>query len=421
MTVRKADRDAWLDAASPAEMKRLLEALYRVEELLAAVSDLDRLLDTILVESKGLADAEGSSILLYDEAREDLYFQAALSDTGDTRALRERLRLKLGEGIAGEAAAKRASIRVEDARIDSRFHEGGDALTELETRSLLAAPMLSGETLVGVLEVVNKRGGFGFTDFDEHILEMFSALAGVAVNRARLIEANTRAAELAAVGEAVAGLSHYTKNILMGLNASIELVDRGMEHDNDALVAQGWPVTKRSVARLSNVVEDMLAFSRHNEPYYEACEIGAVIEEAVESFRMLLSERNIDLDVRVNEMPEPVRLDHRALHRCLLNLLTNAADAAPNPGGRVEVEARPAPNGALIVSVSDNGPGVPEKEAQRIFNPFYSTKGGKGTGLGLAVTAKIVRDHNGSIRVERSGAGGARFVMELPARQPEVV
>ncbi len=407
---------AGLLEATAKEMRRLLDALYRVEALLNGVSNLDSLLQTIIDESGQLAEAEASSLLLHDEAGGDLYFHVALSEAGDPDALKKSLRLKLGEGIAGAAAASRASVNVPDAAADPRVYRRADALTRFHTRSILAVPMVDGGRLVGVLEVLNKRGGRSFNELDQRILEMFSGLAAIAITRARLIEENLRAAQLAAVGQAVAGISHHTKNILMALDASVEIVDRGLAQKNEGLVRDAWPVLQRSVGRLSHVVEDMLAFSKPRRPMLEACDVAALVREAVEAFRALMAKRDIALTADTGGLRGPAQADARGLHHALLNLLTNAADAVPAAGGRIHIEAKHDFTWNLEIVICDNGPGVPVAERQRIFDPFYSTKGARGTGLGLAVTAKTMQEHGGTVSVDDGPLGGARFVLRVPAR-----
>lgn len=405
--------------SAPEESRRLLDALHVVESLLGAVDSLDVLLQTIIDESRRLSEAEASSLLLFDAVRNDLYFHVALSEAGNPEALKQSVRLKPGEGIAGRVAANHASINVPDAAADPRVNRSADALTGFSTRSLLAVPMIDAGQLVGVVEVLNKRGGQGFTALDQRILEMFSALAAVAITRARLIEANLRAERLAAVGQAVAGISHHTKNILTALDASVDLVDRGLTEKNETFVRDGWPILKRSVGRLSHVVEDMLAFSKPRTPMLEPCDIAALIRETVQSFQALIAQRDITLTTDTSGLRGPAWADAHALHQALLNLLTNAADAVPAAKGLIAITASHTGAGWLDLTVCDNGLGVPEADRERIFDPFYSTKGSKGTGLGLAVTRKIMTEHHGSVSVGTGPLGGALFTLHLPPRNQE--
>ena len=324
------------------------------------------------------------------------------------------MRLKLGQGIAGAAAATRQSINVADVNSDARFYRDADSISRFTTRSLLAVPLVDREELIGVIEVVNKGEGGSFTVTDLHVMEMFSSLAASSIANARLIEKNLRAERMAAIGQAVAGLSHYIKNILTGMSGSMELVDQGLKDRNVDLLERSWPIFRRSVKRISIFVQDMLAYSKPREPGTELCHVEAIVEEVAQTFWGLLTTRSLTLDVDVQAAAAPVYLDSQGLFSCLLNLLTNAADAVPANTGRIALKADTARNGVLTIEVADNGPGIPDEQRQQIFEPFFSTKGSNGTGLGLAVTAKIVREHGGEILVGRSEMGGAAFRIVLP-------
>ncbi len=418
MTPEPDENAAWLTGAAPDEMRRIVDALYRVHRLTAVITDLDTLLERMLDESKAVAEAEASSLMLYEPATEELYFHVALGETGDQQALKREIRLRLGEGIAGAAAETRETINAPDVQKDPRFYRLADETSRFKSRSLLAVPLLDREQLIGVLEVVNKRGGGGFTDVDKHVMEMFSSLAATVIANARLIEENLRAERLAAIGEAVAGLSHYTKNIVNSLTSSIELLDQGLEMDRIDVLRRSWPIFKRSTRRIANFVEDMLAFSKPRPGGREYNDLKHIVNEVVDSFWGLVTIRNITIDVDLDAIAAPVPCDPHAIHRALLNLLVNAAEAVSPPDGRIWVRGALADEGAVAIEVIDNGPGVPDEVRNQIFEPFFSTKGSRGTGLGLAVSQKIVREHGGRLEVHNLPEGGACFRLELPALPP---
>ncbi|MDX9971646.1 MAG: ATP-binding protein [FCB group bacterium] len=409
---------SWLNNLSSDELVRIVDAVYRVHRLISAITDRDTLLERIVEESQQLAHAEASSLMLYDAERDELYFHVALGDTGDQQALKREIRLKLGEGIAGAAAQRRESINVRDVQHDERFYRMADEASRFETRSLLAVPLMDRDRLVGVLEVVNKVGGGCFTEPDMRVMEMFSNLAATALANARLIEENLRSERLAAIGQAVAGLSHYIKNIITGMVGSVELIDQGFSQGNREFLERSWPILKRSTKRIASFVEDMLAFSKVRVPVVEDCDVAALLDEVAQSFWALLTARRVALDVDFKDATRPIRVDQRGIYRCVLNLLINAADAVPPADGRIRLTARPEP-GAFRIEVADNGPGIPEDLRQRVFEPFFSTKGSRGTGLGLAVTRKIVEEHGGRISVETSEMGGALFTVLLPQAREE--
>ena len=124
--------------------------------------------------------------------------------------------------------------------------------------------------------------------------------------------------------------------------------------------------------------------------------------------------KKVGLTVDTSRLNRRPSLDERAIYRCVLNLLTNAADAVPREGGRIRISAYSASGNVVWLEVADNGSGVPEAIRESVFDPFFSTKGSDGTGLGLAVTRKIAEEHGGSIVVETAPEGGALFRMCLP-------
>ncbi|HPJ99923.1 MAG TPA: ATP-binding protein [Candidatus Hydrogenedentes bacterium] len=414
MTTPTHDTAPWLTEAAPEELRRIVVALYRAHRLISAITDLDVLLERILDESMQVAQAEACSLLLYDRASEELYFRVALGDSGDLQTLKREIRLKLGQGTAGAAAAMRECINVTDVSQDSRFYEVADQRSNFRTRNLLAVPLIDRDELVGVIEVLNKVGGTHFTTVDLHVMEIFSALTASALANAQLIEDNLRAERLAALGQAVAGMSHHTKNILAGMTSSVDLIDQGLSQGSHEFLHQSWPVFKRCTERIANFVEDMLAYSKPRVPMRRPCDLNGIILDACETFRGLLVVKEVTLDIDTSRLKRQPCLDERAIYRCLLNLLTNAADAVPRAGGTIHVAAYPGTDGQVCLEVIDNGTGIPEAIRESVFDPFFSTKGSDGTGLGLAVTKKIVEEHGGSIELDTAPGGGALFRIRLP-------
>ena len=414
MTETREDSLPWLDEASRTDIRRAVEALYRVHGLMGALTDLDALLVRISEESRLVAGAEAASVILYDEQADELYFEVALGDSGDQDRLKREIRLKMGQGIAGSAALSRATLNIAHASDDPRFFREADSTSSFQTRNLLAVPMIERGRLIGVLEVLNKVGADTFSQLDVHVMEMFSGIAAAAVANARLIEQQIKTERLTAIGQAIAGLTHHIKNILTGLNSSCELIDLSIERGDRAIMDRTWPVLKRSVQRISNFVQDLLAFSKPRRPLRHECDLALLVGDAVDSVRDLYNAKHIGTSVDLSGVRGPVWVEADGIYRCLLNLLNNAADALPERGGHVRVRAWTTPPDTLEMEVADDGPGVPAEARDHIWDPFFSTKGSRGTGLGLATTAKVIQEHEGTITLERNGGPGACFHMVLP-------
>jgi signal transduction histidine kinase len=384
---------------------------------MAALTDLDSLLERINAEGRAVARAEAASVMLYDEATGELYFRVAHGDSGDQEQLKRKVRLKPGQGIAGAAAQERRAIHVPDVNQDARFFRDADVMTQFHTRSILAVPMVERNQLIGVLEVINKTDGSDFSPLDQYVLEMFSAIAASAVVNARLIEQQIRTERLAAIGQAIAGLTHHIKNILTGLNSSAELIELALNNGNVSLVEKTWPVLRRSTARISNFVQDLLLYAKPRKPMIEACDIRHIIVDACETMRDLFARKNMAMDMNVADDIAIIYADPDALFRCLMNVINNAADAIPDTDGRISIIARSLSKGRMEVIVADNGPGIPPEMRESIFEIFVSTKGSRGTGVGLACAQKIAREHGGDIALVASDVG-ACFQIIIPIEKP---
>ena len=412
----------WLNEVTPDELRRIVDVLYRVHRFNAVITELDTLLERIMEEGRQVANAEACSLMLYDPETDELYFEVALGNAGDQQALKKEIRLKPSQGIAGVAAASRESINVEDAQTDPRFYDGADIKSQFKTRSILAVPMIEHDRLVGVIELVNKVGSEPFTDTDLHVMEIFAGLVATVIANARLIEENVRAERLAAIGQAVAGLSHYAKNIIASLNGSVDLIDQGFDSGDIEFYKRTWPILKRSVHRIGNLVENMLAYSKSRQPLRERCRLQDIADDVSGTFWTLLARKNVHFDIDVDGIQEKVMLDTNGVFRCLLNLVLNAADAVQNDTGCIRLHAKPIDETNLLIEVGDNGPGVPEEAKEQVFDLFFSTKGSRGTGLGLAVSRKIVQEHGGSITIHTDPVlGGALFQIVLPCRTIEEI
>ncbi|MFH1060732.1 MAG: PAS domain S-box protein [Pseudomonadota bacterium] len=222
---------------------------------------------------------------------------------------------------------------------------------------------------------------------------------------------------LAAIGQTVAGLAHCIKNILNGLRGGSYLVDTGLKNSRSELVEEGWQSVKKNIARIGNLSLDMLNYCRERTPELQPCDPGELARAAVEMVAQTARMEGVAMEVEVQPGP-PVLLDPGAMNRALVNLLGNAVDAClerdypPDVKPLVRVLVRRKP-GWLELAVADNGVGMPAEVRGNLFKRFYSTKDSRGTGLGLAVTQKIVGEHQGRMEVDSTPGQGSTFTMVL--------
>jgi signal transduction histidine kinase len=214
------------------------------------------------------------------------------------------------------------------------------------------------------------------------------------------------------LGTLAGGLAHELSNPLSALCAQLELLELELPVAHRDLVgdAQG------SVARMRSVIEAMRRGARFSDDEQREVDLPLEIEESLVLLRGRL-ERRVQIVREFGELP-PVRCQPTLIGQVLVNLVANAADAMQGkPGARLALRTLCA-NGKAVIEVEDNGPGVPADQRDRIFEPFVSTKGSAGNGLGLWISAEIARRHGGSLTVDAAPSGGAVFRLTLPLRGP---
>lgn len=399
-------------------LNRMLETMLEVARDVTSILDLDRLLDVTMERVTDVMDAERSSLYLADWERNEIWTKIAQQTT--------EIRQPIGEGISGYVVATGETINVEDAWTCPYFNKEFDLRNNFRTRSVLCMPLKNRERdIVGSVQVLNKRGGRRFSTEDEFLLEGLASNIAIAIENARLYRENAelrkemlRKERLAAIGETVAGLAHCIKNILNGIQGGAYMIDSGMQREKIDRVTRGWDIVKRNNTFLSDIVLDMLTYSKEREPLYMPTDINALCSSICE----LMAEKGRLTGVEVTCYPDETlgetQVDATAIRRVLMNLVSNGIDACEGNSGRVEMSTLQRGTDQFQIVVSDTGCGISDEHKQKLFSMFFSTKGSKGTGLGLAVTHKIIQEHNGTIAVASEVGVGTSFIISLPIHGP---
>jgi two-component system NtrC family sensor kinase len=232
-----------------------------------------------------------------------------------------------------------------------------------------------------------------------------------------------RSERLIAVGKMSAVITHEVRNPLssIGLNTELltELIDEGLGDRDDHAASEARALCRAittEVDRLADITEEYLQFARLPKPKLQVERINPIAHNLIEFEREQMALRGVELVADLAEDVPSVRVDDAQMRQALLNLLRNAADAVEDVGGgRVVVRTRhlDGEDERVEISVSDTGPGISEDVVPKLFEPFFSTKQG-GTGLGLALTHQIIREHGGALHVHSTPGEGATFVIALP-------
>ena len=228
-----------------------------------------------------------------------------------------------------------------------------------------------------------------------------------------------RSERLAAIGQTVAGLAHYIKNILSGLKGGSYVVNVGLNRDNTEKLKQGWQMIEKNIGRISELVLDLLTYSKEHEPEYQDCFPNDIVRDVCDLMQVKADDHGIEMERDLDQSIGEVSIDPQTVHRVLLNLISNAIDACifddrGKKKWKIVVKTAREDAGMIRFEVTDNGSGMSDKVKEKLFSSFFSTKMGRGTGLGLLVTRKLVEEHGGRIDVSSTLNEGSVFIVRLP-------
>jgi len=229
-----------------------------------------------------------------------------------------------------------------------------------------------------------------------------------------LREELVRSERLAATGQTVASISHSIKNILEGLRGGAYIYNRGVRVEDPSARREGWEMVERNIDHISELVADLLNYARDRRPELRPMDPNELIEDVLRAMESKADAVGTVLEHQLDPGAVPSDLDAHAMHQCLTNLVNNAIDAtAAKEGGRVLVSTR-VDGETLELRVRDNGPGVAPHLVETLFSSMITTKGSKGSGLGLLVVHKIATEHGGSIELEHTSGKGTTFLIRVP-------
>jgi signal transduction histidine kinase len=406
-----------------------LQVMYRTALAVSHTLDIDELLGRILQLVFEWVEADRGCIMLLDPESKQLRTKARRD-----RRVGQATSMAISRTILDYVLERGEGVITSDAQDDDRF-SGGNSVVRTGVREAICVPMQGRYGTVGVIYVDTtiplgdaiERGQRQFTDEHLKLLIAIGHQAALAVEDTTYYSAMVQSERLAAVGQTIATLSHHIKNILQGIRGGSYLVDMGLENDDLAVIRKGWDIVNRNQNKISSLVMDMLSFSKEREPDPVPSDLVALVTDIVET----VQQRATEIGATINwappaEMPH-LLFDPEALSRAILNVVTNALDAVEDRTGAavaIRVECDTAAD-RVRITVSDNGAGMTPETIAEIFNLFVSTKGARGTGLGLTVSRKILREHGGDIRVTSQPGEGSTFMLEFPlrigdSRQPAV-
>ncbi|MFQ5893441.1 MAG: GAF domain-containing protein, partial [Nitrospinota bacterium] len=444
---------------------RELSILYEISNAMRTTMSLDKLLQIIL-SCVTLGDGFGfnrAMILMVDEAADALVGARGVGpdsaqEAGEiwSRLARERrslfewvtardepagerenrfdqmarsLEIPLGrpDELLNLAVRERRVFNITDAHADPRVDEG--FLEALGADAFATVPLMAKDRVIGVFVVDNLFNKKPITEEDLDFLARFANQAGLALENLllfhklkdltgelgavqnRLIESE----RMAALGEVTAGLAHEIRNPLATIGGFARRLHRKL--DEDFPYKNYASIVIREVDRLETLLRDVLTYSKQVPPSPEPCRVNALVNDMLDIYREDFQDKHIALQIELSAALPTIEADAQQLKQVFVNLFANAMQAMPT-GGTLTVQTEPWPTAdgeGVIITISDTGGGVPQEVVENIFNPFFTTKQ-EGTGLGLALSKRVIEGHGGAIEVINREGEGVTFILRLPPK-----
>jgi signal transduction histidine kinase len=398
-----------------------VQVMYRTALAVSHTLDIDELLGRVLQLVFEWVEADRGCVMLLDPETKQLRTKARRDrKVGDTTSM------AISRTILDYVLDRGEGVLTSDAQDDDRFSSGNSVL-RTGVREAICVPMQGRYGTVGVMYVDTmvplaesiESGQRRFTDEHLKLMIAIGHQAALAVEDTTYYSAMVQSERLAGVGQTIATLSHHIKNILQGIRGGSYLVEMGLENDDAGVLRKGWDIVARNQNKISSLVMDMLSFSKEREPDPVPSDLVALVTDIAETVQQRADEAGITIHWDPPQDLPWLIFDPEGISRAVLNVVSNALDAVedrPDPTVEIKVE-RDRQAGLVRVVVVDNGAGMDAETLATVFDLFVSTKGSRGTGLGLTVSRKILREHGGDIRATSTPGAGSTFTLEFPLQE----
>jgi signal transduction histidine kinase len=235
------------------------------------------------------------------------------------------------------------------------------------------------------------------------------------------ITALKHAEKLGIIGQTMSGIAHSIKNVVSLMDAGTYIVNSGLMHGEQEKVRKGWSMIQGNIQRLSDTVICLLNYAKDKPSAAEPININGIIEDIGIALKEKLDKEHIKLKISFDKGIKPINGDRNDLYHAILNLVYNAMDACIMDKGKkphyaVSLKSAQYKGTGCLVSIKDNGCGIPQKNKGKVFKGYFTTKHDRGTGLGLLTTEKIITGHGGMMTFA-SSQNGTTFSIYLPYRR----
>lgn len=394
--------------------KERLVCLYRLQDVLRTTIDEEKMLRRALGLIFEVLPVDRGVILTRDQQDPAVFRPIAvknkLRESGD--------KIGISKTILQRSLREKVAVLTRDARADARFNESESIMTK-GLRSVMCVPLISMRHVFGFIHLDTTESVRSFTQEDLTFMASVAAEIATHLHNLRMMNDKITSERMAAIGQTITGMAHNIKNILVLTQGGIEMMEKRLTRKNYETLDETWMVVRRGIERINGLVAEMLNYARARNIQKQKAQVNELIEELRQSFADEMAKRGLKCALDLDRDVPKLMLDVDGLQKSLENLILNAMEACEEGQGEIQIKTATADDGNLLITVADNGAGIPRELLTRIFVPFFTTKGSKGSGLGLAMTRKCIEDMGGRINVESAEGKGAKFTITIYTAPPD--
>ncbi|MCD6296602.1 MAG: GAF domain-containing protein [Deltaproteobacteria bacterium] len=404
-----------------------LDTLIRFSSIINSSLKIEDVLNYAMQWVEEFMSAEASTVYELDEDKGEIFIRIA---RGKKKEPVKRIKLKLGEGIAGGVIQTGKSVVMQDVNTEKKFSNKFDTKTGFETRSMLCVPLILRDKPIGALQVLNKRSGETFTDADLELLTSISQQIAVALDNAKLYrrlekkfelteqelkttqEKLIRTERLAAMGNLVKGIAHEIRNPITTIGGFSSRLKKELKEESK--LRKYVDIIIEESKRLENIVTEVHEFAGVQSANMNLDDLGAVLGQVATEFGEQAKKQDVKFMVKIDKDLPLTFMDTSQIAKAFSNIIENALESMPH-GGKLTLEAK-LDNDNIVTSIRDTGCGIASEDLDAVYDPFFTSKT-RGAGLGLTMVHQIVMNHNGELKFDSKEGVGTTVTIRLPVIQ----
>ena len=421
--------DSSVNIAPSSGSKNLVSAIhsdfqFMVHAAMAATSDgetnekLEQILDLVF----DWIEVERGCILLWDEEEQKYSTRAKRYRTAESKTIE----LTISQSIIDHVLNSNEGIITSNACQDSRICEKGKAgsVVMAGVKEAICVPIrgrwkIHGFIYADTIVSQNKEDNVSRLN-DDHLKSMIAIgqQVGYSIENNEYYAALVESERLTAVGQALATLSHHVKNILQSINGGTHLIEDGLTNHNLEIIETGWGIVRRNQRNMSNLVMDMVSFSKPGSPHRKGWDLNRIINSAIKGAFEFSGKEDMKVDWTKNSEVEDVFVDVAQMTRAIENVLSHTIDCCDDSSTATLTIQTYISNWQgrqhVFIKIKDDFQNLSDNRIPKLFEPFAEESENEVHGIGLAVTRKILNEHDGDIVVARRSSTGIKFTIFFP-------